>query len=210
MRTRVVRIDPRNIELEKIGKAAQVIKKGGVVAFPTETVYGLGADALNKDAVNKIFELKKRPKDKALTVQIPDINCLEKLAGEVPAFAYQLMGKFWPGPLTLVLKAKEGLPPHLVSGDGATVGVRIPGNKIALALLKESGTALVVPSANLSAEAAANTADEVLQTFDGLIEMVIDGGEVELGVASTVVDVTVSPYKILREGTITKKDIKNV
>lgn len=200
MKTEVIKIDPENIDLEKISEAAEVIKKGGVIAFPTETVYGLAADFSNKQAVEKIFTLKKRPKDKPLTVQIQDITYLEELVSEIPTFVYQLISKFWPGPLTLVLRAKEG----------GTVGVRIPNNKIARSLLKMSGTALVAPSANLSGEPAAKTADQVLHYFDGHIEMVIDGGKVELGVPSTVVDLSVSPFKILREGAISQKDIQSV
>jgi len=200
MKTQVVKIDPENIDLEKVRQAAKIIKKGGIVGFPTETVYGLAADFANKQAVRRIFEVKKRPKDKPLTVQIRDIIYLEKLADGIPPFAYQLMGSFWPGPLTLVLKAKTG----------GTLGVRIPANKVARALIEESNTALVAPSANLSGQPEAKTADQVLETFAGLIEMVIDAGAAELGMASTVVDLTVSPPKVLREGIITERDILSV
>ena len=200
MRTEVIKIDPENIDQEKIEQAAGIIRKGGIVAFPTETVYGLGADFLNKQAVDRIFKVKKRPKGKPLTVQIQDIASLEELACDIPAFAYQLISRFWPGPLTLVFRAKEK----------GTIGVRIPNNRVARSLIKASQTPLVVPSANLSGEPAAQTADEVLQTFDGLIEMVIDAGRVELGVASTVADLSVSPYRILREGAICQKDIHSV
>lgn len=213
MKTKVVKIDAQHIDLEKIKKAAAVIKKGGIVAFPTETVYGLAADYLNKKAVDRIFRLKKRPKDKPLPVQIEDITYLEKLACDIPVSAYQLMSKFWPGPLTLVLPVR---PEIGMAGGKAealqrrrTIGVRISDNKIAQSLIKMSRTPLVVPSANLSGEPAGQTAEEVLRTFEGLIEMVIDGGKVELGIASTVVDLSVSPYKILREGVISKKDIQS-
>ncbi len=200
MKTQVVKIDPEDIDLEKIRQAAGIIKKGGIVGFPTETVYGLAADFANKQAVKRIFELKKRPKDKPLTVQIRDISRLEEIASDISPFAYQLMGSFWPGPLTLVLRAKAG----------GTVGVRIPANKVARALIEESNTALVAPSANLSGEPEAKTAEQVLGTFAGLIEMVIDAGPAELGMASSVVDLTVSPPKVLREGIITEKDIRSV
>lgn len=200
MRTEVIKIDSENIDQENIKQAAGIIRKGGIVAFPTETVYGLGADFLNKQAIDRIFKVKKRPKGKPLTVQIQDISSLKELACDIPAFAYQLMNRFWPGPLTLVLRAKEK----------GTIGVRIPNNRVARSLIKASQTPLVVPSANLSGEPAAQTADEVLQTFDGLIEMVIDAGRVELGVASTVADLSVSPYRILRKGAICQKDIQSV
>ncbi len=222
MTTKVIKIDPENIDLEKIREAAEVIRKGGIVAFPTETVYGLAADFCNKQAVEKIFTLKKRPRDKPLTVQIQDIAYLEELASEIPTFAYRLMNKYWPGSLTLVLPARSVTNVNRIklgvcngarlkySQAGPTIGVRIPSNKIAQSLLKMSGTALVAPSANLSGEPAAKSAGQVLSTFNGLIEAVIDGGEVELGVPSTVVDLSVSPFKILREGAIARKDIQSV
>ncbi len=220
MRTEVIKIDPENIDQEKIEQAAEIIRKGGIVAFPTETVYGLGADFLNKQAVDRIFKVKKRPKGKPLTVQIQDIASLEELACDIPAFAYQLISRFWPGPLTLVLPARRPVLRSFSEGgsfsvggkakEKGTIGVRIPNNRVARSLIKASQTPLVVPSANLSGEPAAQTADEVLQTFDGLIEMVIDAGRVELGVASTVADLSVSPYRILREGAICQKDIHSV
>ena len=200
MKTEVVKIDPQNVELEKVQKAAEVIKKGGLVAFPTETVYGLGADFLNKQAVARVFAVKKRPKHKALTVQIADITYLEKLTDNIPTFAYQLMSKFWPGPLTLVLPGK--------TKENETIGVRIPSLPVAQALIRACQTPLVVPSANFSGETAARTPEEVLQSFDGLIELLIDSGPTELGIASTVVDLSVSPYRILREGAITQEDIQ--
>ena len=210
MRTEVIKIDPENIDQEKIKQAAGIIRKGGIVAFPTETVYGLGADFLNKQAVDRIFKVKKRPKGKPLTVQIQDISSLKELACDVPAFAYQLMNRFWPGPLTLVLPARRSFSVGGKAKEKGTIGVRIPNNQVARSLIKASQTPLVVPSANLSGEPAAQTADEVLQTFDGLIEMVIDAGRVELGVASTVADLSVSPYRILRKGAICQKDIQSV
>lgn len=222
MKTIVLKIEPGNIDLEKIRQAAEVIKKGGIVAFPTETVYGLAADFLNQKAIDKIFQVKKRPRDKPLTVQIEDITYLEKLDCDVSPFGYLLMSKFWPGPLTLVLPVrpanrKAGAPERPVDSEvsgknrqSKTIGVRIPANEIARSLIKESQTPIVAPSANLSGEPAAKSADEVLKTFNGLIEMVIDSGETELGITSTVVDLSVSPYRILRAGAISEKDIRNV
>lgn len=211
MKTELIKIDAEKIDLKKVKRAARIIKAGGIVAFPTETVYGLAADFLNQPAVARIFAVKKRSPNKPLTVQIADISYLEKLACDISVFAYQLMGRFWPGPLTLVLKAQANLPAHLVSSEAkGTIGVRISDNKIAQSLIKASGTALVAPSANLSGEPAAKTAAEVLETFDGLIEMVIDGGAAKLGLASTVVDLSGSPYRILREGAISRRDIQSV
>lgn len=200
MKTEVLQIDPEDIELSKIKIAAEVIKRGGIVGFPTETVYGLAADAFNREAVEKVFVVKKRPQNKPFTVQIKDITYLEQIACDIPAFAYQLVSKFWPGPLTLVLSAK----------DGGTIGVRISSNKVAQKLIEQAQTAIVAPSANVSDQAEAKDAQEVFKSFDGLIDLVIDGGPVELGIASTVVDLTVDPYKILREGAITKEDIQSI
>jgi L-threonylcarbamoyladenylate synthase len=211
MNTAVVKVDPQNIDLEKIRAAAGVIKKGGIVGFPTETVYGLAADYSNKEAIDKIFSIKRRPQDKPLTVQIENISSLGILTSDIPVFAYQLMSTFWPGPLTMVFNAVDDLPAHLRSFQSKpTVGVRIPDNKIAKSLIQESQTPIVAPSANISGQAEAKTAQEVLDVFDGLIEMVIDGGGSELGVASTVLDLSVTPYKILREGAISIKDIESV
>ncbi|MCK4817131.1 threonylcarbamoyl-AMP synthase [bacterium] len=209
MKTRVIKIDPENIDLEKIKKAAGVIKKGGIVAFPTETVYGLAADFLNKRAVHRIFKLKKRPQNKPLTVQIEDITYLERLGCDVSTFSWQLMSKFWPGPLTLVLPLHRNLGVGGKAKGTATIGVRIPANRIARSLIKMSHTPIVAPSANLSGEPAAKTAQEVIDSFDGLIDVVIDSGAVELGVASTVVDLSVSPFRILREGIISRKEIQD-
>ncbi|MBN2097226.1 MAG: threonylcarbamoyl-AMP synthase [Candidatus Omnitrophica bacterium] len=199
MNTEVIRIDPENIELDKIEQAAQVIKRGGIVGFPTETVYGLAADFFNQQAVERIFTIKKRPADKYLTVQISDIAYLEKLNCQVPDYAYKLISKFWPGPLTLVLKRAE-----------ETLGLRIPDNQIAQSLIKQSSTCIVAPSANLSGEPPAQTAEEVVRVFNGLIEMLIDAGKTALGIASTVLDLTVSPYRILRKGAISQEQIEGL
>lgn len=211
MKTEVLKINPQALDLDKIRKAAQVIKAGGIVAFPTETVYGLAADFFNQQAVNRIFAVKKRPRNKALPVQIQDIAYLKELAVEIPPFAYKLMSRFWPGPLTLIFSAHPDIK-GWVSAQGAsrTIGVRIPNNNVAQSLIKESHRPLVAPSANFSGEAAAQCAEELLRSFDGLIEMVIDAGKVELGRPSTVVDFSVSPYRILRQGAISQEDICSV
>ena len=200
LKTKVLKVNPKDIDLSKIKIAADIIKGGGIVGFPTETVYGLAADAFNREAVEKVFAVKKRPQNKPLTVQIKDITCLEQLACDIPIITYQLIAKFWPGPLTLILHAKEG----------GTIGLRISSNKVAQKLIEQAQTAIVAPSANVSDQAEAKDAQEVLEVFGGLIDLIIDAGPVELGVASTVLDLTVEPYKILREGSITKEDIQNI
>ncbi|MFH1046352.1 MAG: L-threonylcarbamoyladenylate synthase [Candidatus Omnitrophota bacterium] len=200
MITQTVRIDAGNIDPKKIKRAAKVIKTGGIVAFPTETVYGLAADYANAAAVKRIYAVKKRPSTKALPVQISDIAFLERLGCNVPVAAYPLISAFWPGPLTLIFK----------TGGQATLGVRIPDNPVARALIKASACAIVAPSANISGEPPATSAQEVLRIFDGRIEMIIDAGETKLQVPSTVIDVSVSPFKIIREGAISRKDLERV
>ncbi|MBN3038268.1 MAG: threonylcarbamoyl-AMP synthase [Candidatus Omnitrophica bacterium] len=210
MKTEIINIDPQDLDLDKIKKAAMIITEGGIVAFPTETVYGLAADYSNSEAVKRIFTIKRRPEHKPLTIQIHDINSLNELVSDIPVFAYKLMSAFWPGPLTLIFRAKKGLPAYLNTGAQDTVGVRIPNNKIALDLIRESGKPIVAPSANISGRPPAKDVKEVLNDFDGLIDMVVDGGEVELGVASTVLDLTQEPFAVLREGAISNKDIQGV
>lgn len=211
METEIVKIDPENIDPEKVSLAVKVIKAGGIVGFPTETVYGLAADFFNTQAVKRVYQVKKRPKFKPLTVQIADVSWLEKLTSDISPLAYQLISRFWPGPLTLILQANSTLSGKFVfQKEKRTIGIRIPDNAVAQALIREAGSPLVVPSANLSGEAPAKNAVDVFKIFDGLIEMVVDAGEAKLEVASTVVDVTVSPFKILRVGAITSEDIRNV
>lgn len=207
MQTEIVRIVPQDIAVEEIKRAARIIQKGGIVAFPTETVYGLGADFFNAQAVERMRAVKQRPREKTFTAQVLDIAQAEALCADIPACAYQLMSRFWPGPLTLVFKAKRKAGDS--GGTQETIGIRIPANEIARSLIRESGTALAAPSANISGEPAAVTAAEVISVFDGLIEMVIDGGEACAGTASTVVDLTVSPFKILRLGALSREDIEH-
>ncbi|MFC1698824.1 L-threonylcarbamoyladenylate synthase [Candidatus Omnitrophota bacterium] len=200
MNTQVVKIDPEHIDQIKIKRAAEVIRDGGIVAFPTETVYGLAAEFSNQQAARRIAQIKNRPPEKAFTVQVEKVADLEKLNCEISDFAYQLMERFWPGPLTLVLPTK----------NGKTLGVRIPDHQIARSLIRTSQTAIVAPSANLSGEPPAQDAKAALKIFDGLIEMIIDGGRTKLGLASTVVDLSVSPYRVLRAGAITQQEIQSV
>lgn len=207
MQTKIVRIVPQDIAAEEIKRAARIIQKGGIVAFPTETVYGLGADFSNTQAVERMYTVKQRPREKAFTVQVLDIAQLETLCADIPVSAYQLMSRFWPGPLTLIFKAKRKTGG--ISETTGTIGIRIPANEIARSLIRESGTALVVPSANVSGGTAAVTAAEVNSVFNGLIEMIIDGGEPCAGVASTIVDLTVSPFKILRLGALSREEIEH-
>lgn len=201
MKTIVLKVDSNNPQPEIMKRAGEAIRKGELVAFPTETVYGLAADAFNTEAVERVYVAKGRTANNPLPVQVALIDEIGKLVTEIPEVAYRLMVAFFPGPLTLVLKASSKVP-ELVSAGTGKVGIRMPDHPVALALIREAGTPVVAPSANASGEPPPTTADDVLEYLDGKIELVLDGGRTELGVASTVVDVTGPQLKVLRMGSI--------
>jgi L-threonylcarbamoyladenylate synthase len=169
--TDVVKVDEGNPQEEAIGRAAEVIRGGGLVAFPTETVYGLGADAMNERAIRKIFEAKGRPADNPLIIHVGHRNEVERVAEEVSDKAWRLINDFWPGPLTLVLKRK-GAVPASVSAGLPTVAVRMPGNAIAISLIRRAGTPIAAPSANRSGRPSPTSAAHVLDDLDGQIDMI--------------------------------------
>lgn len=204
-KTLILKIDENNFA-GTISKAARILKQGGTVAFPTETVYGLGADALNPVAVRKIFKAKGRPADNPLIVHIAQMDGLKDIATDIPPIAFELMDAFWPGPLTLVLKRKDAVP-DITTGGLDTVAVRMPDDPVALALIKEAGTPLAAPSANTSGRPSPTTAEHVISDLSGKIDAVIDGGTVEVGVESTVLDVTSDVPVILRPGGVGLEDI---
>lgn len=209
METIILKIDPNNIDLNKIKLAARIIKNGGLVAFPTETVYGLGANALDEEAVQKIFIAKNRPIDNPVIVHIANIDDLYMLAERVPDEALKLASKFWPGPLTLLLKKSE-LVPDVTTAGLDTVAIRMPNHPIALELIRESEVPIAAPSANLSGRPSPTTAEHVIRDLNGKIDMIIDGGETIFGVESTVLDLTSEPPYILRPGPITIEEIKTI
>jgi L-threonylcarbamoyladenylate synthase len=194
---------------EKLKEAAAIIKEGGTVAFPTETVYGLGADALNPEAVKAIFQAKGRPADNPLIVHIFSKEQCHDLVKQIPEKASALMDVFWPGPLTLIMKRKT-IVPDITTGGLDTVALRVPDNEIARKLIEYSGKAIAAPSANTSGKPSPTTADHVISDLDGKINAVIDGGAVSVGVESTVIDMTTEPPAILRPGMISKDDIEAV
>jgi len=198
-KTLVLEVDSQEPQIEKIRIAADFIKKGGLVAFPTETVYGLGADALNSQAVRALFEAKKRPLDNPPIVHVGDVKDVYRLAKEVPLKAKKLMKKFWPGPLTLIFARSEIVPSVTVAGLD-TIAVRMPEHDVALALIRESGCCLAAPSANLAGRPSPTTAKHVLDDLKGRIDAVLDAGPTKIGVESTVLDMAVDPPKILRPG----------
>lgn len=193
----------------QIRKAAEIIKNNGTVIFPTETVYGLGANALDEEAVKKIFTAKGRPADNPLIVHIADFNDVYDFVEEVPENAKKLAKAYWPGPMTLVMKKKDNIP-DVVSAGLDTVGVRLPENKIARKLIKLSGYPIAAPSANLSGSPSPTTVEHVLNDMLGRVDAIIKGEDCKVGVESTVIDVTGEIPVILRPGGITSEMIKKV
>lgn len=206
MGTKVLNIDTLSIDIGLIKEAAGVIHNRGLVAFPTETVYGLGADALEARAVARIFEAKKRPLDDPLIVHIWDKKDLYALASEIPLEAERFMERFWPGPLTMILKRSEKVP-ELVTTGLDTVAVRMPSHPVARKLLEISGTPIAAPSANLFGRPSPTDASHVIEDLDGRIDMVLDSGNSQIGVESTVIEFIDGKIIILRPGGITAEEI---
>jgi L-threonylcarbamoyladenylate synthase len=208
-KTLLLKVDSQKLEMENIRIAADFIKKGGLVAFPTETVYGLGADALNPKAVRSLFEAKKRPFDNPPIVHVGDVKDVYRLAKGIPPKAEKLMKNFWPGPLTLIFKRSRIVPNVTVCGLD-TIAVRMPRHNVALALIRESGRCIAAPSANLAGKPSPTSAKHVLYDLDGRIDAVLDAGPTSIGVESTVLDMTVDPPQVLRPGGTPYEVLKRV
>lgn len=209
MQTRLIRIEDGQLDRELIKEAADLIRTGELVAFPTETVYGLGADALRPEASAKIYEAKGRPSDNPLIVHISKFEDLERIARDVPKQAKKLADAFWPGPLTMVVW-KNNKVPYTTTGGMDTVAVRMPNHPVALSLIEESGCLIAAPSANTSGKPSPTQASHVAADMDGRIPMILDGGAVGIGIESTIVDLTEKVPMILRPGYITKQMLEEV
>lgn len=207
METKVIKIDDKHIDMELINQAAKLIKAGKIVAFPTETVYGLGANGLNEKAVEGLFKAKGRPQDNPLILHISSLDQLKTLVLEVPDIAYECRKRFWPGPLTMIFKKSE-IVPYMITGGLETVAIRMPKNKIALELIKEANVPIAGPSANLSGRPSPTNASHVIEDLFGKIDMIIDGGDTGVGLESTVLDVSGDAPMILRPGGVTFEDLK--
>ena len=204
MNTKILKIDENNIDTEAIREAGEIMKKGGLVAFPTETVYGLGGDALNENSSAKIYAAKGRPSDNPLIVHISNMGALPKIVREIPREAYLLAEKYWPGPLTMIFN-KSDVVPYATTGGLDTVAVRMPSNRTARALIDAAGGYVAAPSANRSGRPSPTVAKYVIEDLNGQIEMIIDGGEVNIGLESTIIDLSESRPTILRPGSITEE-----
>jgi len=207
--TITIKVDPQQPDTKQIQAAADIIKKGGLVAFPTETVYGLGADALNPKAVSNLFKAKKRPTDNPPIIHVENTNTIHTLAEQVPPKADTLMKKFWPGPLTLVFKRSKNVPDVTVAGLD-TVAIRMPQHNVALALIRESNCPIAAPSANLAGKPSPTTAEHVLKDLNGRIDAILDAGPTRIGVESTVLDLSVDPPVVLRPGGTPVEALKQV
>ena len=192
----------------ELSTAAEIIKSGGLVAVPTETVYGLAGNGMDETAVQKIYDVKGRPAIKPLSLMVPDKSAMDRYCVDVPAQARHLADKFWPGPLTIILKSKPEVP-EIVRAGGTTIGLRCPDHPLTLEALKLADVPFAAPSANPSGEESPKNAGRVMEYFNGKIDAVIDGGECGLGRESTIIDMSAEPYKILRQGALAADEISD-
>ena len=209
LETEFIKIDPENIDMDAMRRAGEIIAGGGLVAFPTETVYGLGASAVDSGATEKIYAAKGRPSDNPLIVHVCSFEQIEELAESIPDYAKKLMQSFMPGPLTLILKKKPCIPDE-VTANMDTVGIRFPSNAVAAALIKCSGVPIAAPSANISGKPSPTTSRDVMEDMNGKIECIIDGGSCSVGVESTILDASGERPILLRPGGITVEMIKEI
>lgn len=209
METKIIKIDQESYFNKILNYPAKILKTGGLVAFPTETVYGLGANALDAEAIKKIFEAKGRPGDNPLIVHISNIEDLDDLVGKYSGMVKKVISKFWPGPLTIVFKRSE-IVPDIVTAGLDTVAVRMPENPIAKKLIDISGVPVAAPSANLSGKPSPTQAKHVIEDLSGKIDCIIDGGVCDVGLESTVLDLSEEQAKILRPGGVTIEEIREI
>lgn len=209
MNTKILKIDKDNIDREMILESANAIREGELVAFPTETVYGLGANGLDEDAVKKIYIAKGRPSDNPLILHISSGEELQPLVKDIPPIAYKCMERFWPGPLTMIFKKSEIIP-SIITGGLDTVAIRMPSHPIASALISASGVPIAAPSANTSGRPSPTNAEHVMEDMKEKIPIIIDGGNTGIGLESTVLDLSVENPMILRPGGITLEDLREI
>ncbi len=197
--TKIIKIDPLSPQEDSLQEAANVLARGGLVIMPTETVYGIAANMLDKGAIDRLCEIKRRPREKQFSLHIYKKESVEDWAQDIPVAAYKLMDKFWPGPLTLILKSK----------NNDTIGIRMPDNNIALKIIELSGVPVVCPSANISGSPAPVAFQEAINNFKDAVDFAIDAGDTKLKTESSVIDLTLGSLRVLREKAIKKEDIEN-
>ena len=207
--TRILKVDPENPDVEILEEAAKVIREGGLVVFPTETVYGIGANAFDESACRKIFKAKGRPQDNPLIVHISSMEMLREVVSDVPDKAHEFIDKLWPGPLTLIMRKSEEIP-DVVSASLPTVAVRMPSHPVAKLLIELSGYPIAAPSANLSGKPSPTDFEHVASDMMGRVDVMIDAGETPFGIESTIVDLTKEPPVLLRPGPLTLEQISEI
>ena len=198
-----------NNDYTKLKEAAKIIKEGGIVVFPTETVYGIGTNALNEKAVKKLYEVKQRPLDKPISLLVNNIEMIEQVAKDITQIEYTLIKEFFPGPLTIVLNKKD-IVPNIVTSGCDTVGIRMPENEIALKLIEYAGVPIAAPSANISGNPSGTDLKDIMKELNEGVDYFVDGGKSKIGLASTIVKVIGDVPYILREGNISKEQIEEV
>ena len=194
------------INLDKLKEISEIIKKGGIVVFPTETVYGIGTNGLNKEAISKLYEVKKRPTTKPISLLVSSINMVDMVAQDITDMEYKLMEKFFPGPLTIILKKKSIVPDNLTNNTD-TIGIRMPDNIIARKLIEYANVPIATPSANISGKPSGTNINTIMNDFKDKVDYYIDGGKSKIGIGSTIVKIENGYPLILREGSISKKQI---
>lgn len=197
-----------NEDLEKIKEPAKIIKNGGIVVFPTETVYGIGVNGLNKQAIEKLYKIKKRPTDKPISLLVSDMQMIEYLAKDISDIEYRIMKAFFPGPLTIILKKKEIIP-DILTANKDTVGIRMPSDKIAQKLIEYVKSPIATTSANISGNLSGIEIKDIINDFGQNVDYYIDSGKSKIGTSSTIVEVINGIPHILRKGSITKEQIDN-
>lgn len=203
-------LDFRNkIDHIKMQEVSDIIKKSGIIVFPTETVYGIGVNGLDENAIKKLYEIKQRPLNKPISLLVSNINMVNQITQDITKLEYKLMEEFFPGPFTIILK-KKSIISDLVTAGKDTVGIRMPSGEIARKLVEYANVPIATPSANISGKASGTNLNDIMKDFKGKVDYFIDGGESKLGVASTIVKVIDGIPHILRQGTITKEQIERI
>ncbi len=195
------------IDYTKLQEPANIIKKGGIVIFPTETVYGIGANGFDENAIKKVYEVKKRPLSNPISLLVNSIDMINEVAKDITEVEYNLIKRFFPGPLTIILKKKDIIP-DVLTANSDTVGIRMPANEIALKLIEYAGVPIATPSANISGKPSGTDITDIMKDFEGKVDYVIDDGPSKIGLASTIVKVIDNVPHILRQGSIPENEIK--
>ena len=198
-----------NLNYDKLKEPAQIIKKGGIVVFPTETVYGIGTNGLDENAIRKLYEVKQRPLNKPISLLVNNIEMVEKIAKNITEVEYKLMERFFPGPLTIILEKRDIIPDILTSNTN-TIGIRMPSGEIAKKLIEFAGVPIATSSSNISGKPSGTNITDIKKDFEGKIDCFIDNGESELGIPSTVIRIIDNIPHILRQGKITEEQIMNI